>query len=128
VPQEIRRSVKLWVGVCRRRSSEPEYQHKLKGAGFESIEIEATRIYSVNDAREFLGAAGIDVDAIAPQVESAFISVFVRTKKPKVISACCGPSVLRVDLRQMCTVLRLKCGPLKINITAMSSQSSISGI
>jgi len=83
VPQEIRRSIELWVGCVAGALSESEYQEKLKAAGFESVEIEATRIYNVDDAREFLGAAGIDVDVIAPQVEGKFISAFVRAKKPR---------------------------------------------
>ena len=92
VPQEIRRSVELWVGCVAGALSETEYRDKLKAAGFESIEIEATRVYNLGDAREFLGAAGIDVDAIAPQVEGKFISAFVRAKKPVGASACCGPT------------------------------------
>jgi SAM-dependent methyltransferase len=92
VPQEIRRSVELWVGCVAGALSENEYREKLKSAGFESIEIEATRIYNVEDAREFLGAAGIDVNAIAPQVEGRFISAFVRAKKPGTVSECCGPT------------------------------------
>jgi arsenite methyltransferase len=92
VPQEIRRSIELWVGCVAGALSENEYREKLAAAGFESIEIEATRIYNVDDAREFLGAAGIDVEAIAPQVEGKFISAFVRAKKPAVASACCGPA------------------------------------
>jgi SOS response regulatory protein OraA/RecX len=62
---------------------ESEYRSKLAAAGFEEIEIEATRVYSVGDARQFLATKGIDVDAIAPQVEGKFASAFVRAKKPK---------------------------------------------
>ena len=43
-----------------------EYRDKLAKAGFERIEIEPTRIYSVEDARAILSGQGIDVDAIAP--------------------------------------------------------------
>ena len=48
-----------------------EYREKLTVAGFEQIEIEPTRIYRVEDAREFLSAEGVDVDAIAPQVDES---------------------------------------------------------
>jgi SAM-dependent methyltransferase len=41
-----------------------------------------TRIYRVDDAREFLSSAGIDVDAIAAQVDEKFMSAFVRAVKP----------------------------------------------
>jgi hypothetical protein len=64
----------------------------VEATGVESIEIVPTRIYNVDDAREFLGAAGIDVDAIAPQVEGKFISAFVRAQKPATAVACCGPT------------------------------------
>jgi hypothetical protein len=82
VPPEIRRSIELWVGCVAGALTENEYREKLHAARFESIEIEATRIYNVDDARDFLKAAGIDADSIASQVEGKFISAFVRARKP----------------------------------------------
>ncbi len=82
VPSEIRRSIELWVGCVAGALSETEYKDKLAAAGFESIDIEVTRVYDVNDAREFLRSSGIDADAIAPQVKDKFISAFVRAQKP----------------------------------------------
>lgn len=82
VPNEIRKSLELWVGCVAGALSETEYKDKLAAAGFESIDIEATRVYDVNDAREFLRSSGIDADAIAPQVKDKFISAFVRAQKP----------------------------------------------
>ncbi len=82
VPADIRRNVELWVGCIAGAMEESEYRSKLTAAGFAEIEIEPTRVYSVHDAREFLEAEGIDVDAIAPQVEGKFASVFVRARKP----------------------------------------------
>src|SRR5271170_5070196 len=82
VPAEIRKNMELWVGCVAGAMEESEYRAKLADAGFEEIEIEATRVYSVGDARQFLAAKGIDVDAIAPQVEGKFVSAFVRAKKP----------------------------------------------
>jgi len=61
---------------------EGEYLAKLSQAGFEAISIEPTRIYRVEDARELLSSQGIDVEAIAPQVDGKFMSGFVRAKKP----------------------------------------------
>ena len=46
------------------------------------IEIEPTRVYRVEDARQFLTAKGVDVDGIAPQVDGKFASAFIRAKKP----------------------------------------------
>jgi SAM-dependent methyltransferase len=87
VPEEIRKSMELWVGCVAGALSEAEYREKLTAAGFESVDIEVTRVYDVNDAREFLRTGGIDADAIAPQVQNKFISAFVRAQKPK--ANCC---------------------------------------
>ena len=92
VPQEIRKSMELWVGCMAGALSDADYQHKLAAAGFESIDIEATRVYKIEDAREFLGAAGIDEECVAPKVQDKFISAFVRAKKPCQSAPCCGPS------------------------------------
>ncbi|HKD80793.1 MAG TPA: arsenite methyltransferase [Candidatus Angelobacter sp.] len=82
VPEEIRRSMLLWVGCIAGALSDEEYQAKLAGAGFEQIEIEPTRVYSVEDARTVLAGQGLDVDALAAQVEGKFMSAFVRAVKP----------------------------------------------
>jgi arsenite methyltransferase len=79
---EIRQSVLLWVGCIAGALDEHEYRSKLAAAGFEHIEIEPTRIYRVEDAREFLSGHNIDVDALAPQVDGKFLSAFVRALKP----------------------------------------------
>jgi arsenite methyltransferase len=82
IAPEIRRSVSLWVGCVAGAMEDGEYRGKLSAAGFEQIDIEATRIYRVEDAREFLAAEGIDADAIAPQVDGKFMGAFVRATKP----------------------------------------------
>ena len=93
ITPEIRQSVLLWVGCVAGALGDDEYRNKLSAAGFEQIEIEPTRIYRVEDAREFLSAAGIDAAAIAPQVDGKFMSAFVRAVKPKTESkSCCGPT------------------------------------
>lgn len=79
---EIRQSVLLWVGCVAGALTEDEYRSKLAAAGFEQIEIEATRIYRAEDARDLLSAEGIDVDAIAPEVDGRFMSAFIRAVKP----------------------------------------------
>ena len=79
---EIRKSVLLWVGCIAGALDENDYRNKLAAAGFEQIQIEPTRVYRVEDAREFLSDRNIDVDAIAPQVDGKFMSAFVRAVKP----------------------------------------------
>jgi len=83
IAPEVRQSVLAWVGCIAGALDEKEYRGKLATAGFEQIEIEPTRIYRVEDAREFLSSSGIDVDAIAAQVDGKFMSAFVRAVKPK---------------------------------------------
>ena len=97
VPAEIRKNVELWIGCIAGAMEESEYRAKLSTAGFEGIEIEPTRIYKIEDARQFLEATGIDVETIAPQVEGKFASAFIRAKKPiakkeAANSSCCGPT------------------------------------
>jgi arsenite methyltransferase len=94
IAPEIRQSVLLWVGCVAGALRETQYQEKLAAAGFEQIEIEPTRIYRVEDAREFLSAEGVDVDAIAPEVDGKFMSAFVRATKPGAVSkpSCCAPT------------------------------------
>jgi arsenite methyltransferase len=92
VPAEIRKNMELWVGCIAGALSDTEYSEKLSAAGFVSVEIEPTRVYSIEDAREFLEAAGIDAASIAPKVQDKFISAFVRASKPVSAKACCGPT------------------------------------
>jgi len=88
MPEEVRKSVLLWVGCVAGALSEHDYLNKLSAAGFTSVEIEPTRIYRIEDARAFLAAAGIDVDAVAQQADGKFMSAFIRATKP---GGCCAP-------------------------------------
>ena len=89
IPAEVRKNVELWVGCIAGALRDSEYIDKLKAAGFGQVEIEPTRVSNVEDARTFLTGEGVDVDAIAPQVDGKFMSAFVRATKP---AACCGPT------------------------------------
>ncbi len=90
VPDAVRRSMELWVGCIAGALKDDEYIGKLTKAGFESVSIEPTRVYTVEDARQFLVGEGIDPDKIAPQIEGKFRSAFVRAVKPG--QDCCGPT------------------------------------
>ena len=82
--------MELWVGCVAGALEEQDYAAKLKAAGFTDVEIDAWRVYNVDDARAFLTEGGVDVDAMAPQVEGKFASAFIRATKPAAKS-CCGP-------------------------------------
>ncbi len=89
MPAEVQRSVELWVGCIAGALRDTDYISKVKAAGFQTVEIEPTRVYTADDARQFFSGQGIDVDSIAPQVDGKFMSAFVRATKP---AACCGPT------------------------------------
>jgi arsenite methyltransferase len=90
---ELRKSVLLWVGCIAGALEESEYRNKLAAAGFGNIEVEPTRVYRFEDAREFLSGHGLDVDALAPQIDGKFFSAFIRAVKPgDPPKACCGPT------------------------------------
>jgi SAM-dependent methyltransferase len=81
IPAVIRKNVELWIGCVAGALRDTDYASKLADAGFEDIAIEPTRIYDVADARQFLAGQGIDVEAIAAQVNGKFMSAFVRASK-----------------------------------------------
>jgi arsenite methyltransferase len=94
---EIRKNVLLWVGCIAGALEENEYRASLAAAGFTAIDIEPTRVYKIEDAREFLCGQGVDVDAVAPEVDGKFYSGFVRATKPTAAvelpaaKSCCAP-------------------------------------
>jgi arsenite methyltransferase len=92
VPAEIRESMELWVGCIAGALEEMDYVKRLAKSGFDAIDIEPTRIYSIEDARQFLTDEGVAVDAIAPLVLDRFMSAFVRAKKPagSCTPGCCS--------------------------------------
>jgi SAM-dependent methyltransferase len=93
ISPKVRESILLWVGCIAGALDETEYRDKLAAAGFEQIDIEPTRVYRAEDARDILSANGLDVDAIAADVDGKFFSAFVRAVKlRKTDTACCGPT------------------------------------
>ncbi len=83
--------MELWIGCIAGALEEADYESKLRAAGFSAIELQPWRVYDVEDARSFLTGAGIDVDAVAPQIDGKFASAFIRGRKPAASAACCGP-------------------------------------
>jgi arsenite methyltransferase len=96
VPADVRKSMELWVGCIAGALEEGEYRQKLQAAGFESIDVEPTRVYQAEEAREFLTAAGLDADVVGPQIKDRFMSAFIRGQKPVAAKCDCPPGC--VDL------------------------------
>lgn len=100
VPGAIRRNMELWIGCVAGALSDREYLDKLARAGFVDAAIEVTRIYGVDDAREFLAAQGAELQQLAMQVDGKFASGFIRVSKPLAAAmparaaasaiSCCG--------------------------------------
>ncbi len=95
MPLEVRRNLELWAGCVAGALEEREYQAKLERAGFDSVRIEPTRIYTAADARDLFEGTGLDLETIAPLVDGKFISAFVRATKPadpqsRCQSTCCS--------------------------------------
>jgi len=82
VPAEICHNVELWMGCIAGALEESAYRDKLVKAGFHDIEIVPTRIYRAEDAKDFLAGAGLNVEALAPQMDGKFMSAFIRARKP----------------------------------------------
>ena len=93
IDAEIRKSVLLWAGCVAGALEENEYGTKLSAVGFEQVRIEPTRVYRAEDAKDFLGGAGLKANVIS-QIDGKFMSAFVRAVKPKdaVAKSCCGPT------------------------------------
>jgi 2-polyprenyl-3-methyl-5-hydroxy-6-metoxy-1,4-benzoquinol methylase len=104
VPAAIKKSIELWVGCVAGALSDREYLDKLAAAGFEGAAIEVTRVYGVDDAREFLATQSAEVQSLAQEVDGKFVSGFVRAVKPAInaapalsesraaAAACCAPA------------------------------------
>jgi arsenite methyltransferase len=95
VPAGIRKSMELWVGCIAGALEEDEYREKLARAGFASVDVEPTRVYRVEEASEFLRAAGLDPETVGPQIAGKFIAAFLRAVKPAAKSPCCAPTCCR---------------------------------
>jgi SAM-dependent methyltransferase len=89
IPDAVRRSMELWVGCVAGALDESSYRDKLANAGFDSIELEPTRVYRFEDARQFLEDSGLSIDELARQLDGQVMSAFIRAIKPVVTRSCC---------------------------------------
>lgn len=83
VPADIRRSVELWAGCVAGALSDQDYVSKLEKAGFESIELEPTRIFYAADINQFLVQAGVDLNSVADELDGKFVSAIIRAERPE---------------------------------------------
>jgi SAM-dependent methyltransferase len=82
LPAEARLSMELWIGCVSGALEEQEYRDLLAGAGFVDIRMDPTRVYELQDVKEFLAGTGLDADRIASQLAGKVMSAFVRARKP----------------------------------------------
>ena len=92
VPGAVRRSMELWAGCIAGALEEESYRDKLTRAGFEGVELDPTRIYHADDAKQFLGEAGLSDETVLAQIDGRFMSAFVRARKPAAVAKTCCAS------------------------------------
>jgi 2-polyprenyl-3-methyl-5-hydroxy-6-metoxy-1,4-benzoquinol methylase len=91
IPDAVRRSMELWVGCVAGALEEGSYREKLARAGFEGVDLEPTRIYRADDARQFLAEADISDESVLADIDGRFMSAFVRAQKPVAAAkGCCA--------------------------------------
>jgi len=78
LPEPVMRSVELWAGCVSGALEENEYRSLLSEVGFRDVDVDPTRIYRADDARQLMeNADGIDFD----EIDGALMSAFVRATK-----------------------------------------------
>jgi arsenite methyltransferase len=82
LPDDVKKSMELWVGCVAGALGEEEFVGLLNRAGFVDASVEMTRTYSFEDARAFLVNTGLDMDKIANEVAGRVGAGFVRATKP----------------------------------------------
>src|SRR5689334_2344834 len=76
VPAAVRQSMELWVGCIAGALEESEFARLLEEVGFENPTFEPTRFYESKDAAGFLAKSGLDVEAVAQEIDGKFLSAF----------------------------------------------------
>ncbi len=84
LPDDIRRSMELWVGCVAGALSEADFLAYLADAGFTDASIEPTRVYEFVDAKAFLSETGLDADTLARDIDGRVMGAFIRARKPDV--------------------------------------------
>ena len=102
VPADVRSSMELWVGCIAGALGEQEFHQLMWEAGFESIDIEPTRIYEFEDAKTFLSGAGLDTEVLAREVGGRVMGAFIRAQKPVKATAAIAPEAQPTGTRSCC--------------------------
>ncbi len=99
IPDALRQNMQAWVGCIAGALDVDVYKTLLTTAGFEDIDIEVTRRYTVAEA-------GIDTSTLPSGWESAdgkIVSAFIRATKPVAVSSArCSDNVLSVSSTDGC--------------------------
>jgi SAM-dependent methyltransferase len=82
VPDDVRRSMELWVGCVAGALEDAEYTRKLQRAGFVDVEVDPWRVYDAAAARDFIAAGDLDASVPAGQLDGRVASAFIRATKP----------------------------------------------
>jgi SAM-dependent methyltransferase len=82
LPAEVADLLAAWTGCVAGALEQSDYRAKLAATGFVGVDIEPTRVFSAEDAHEFLAGQGLDADRLAPQLAGVVMSAFVRAVKP----------------------------------------------
>ena len=127
VPEQLRRDILLWAGCIAGALEENEYRLKLAAAGFEAVSIEPTRIYKIDDAREFLSGNGVDVDAIAPAVDGQVHERVRSSQKAREGRHGRGWGVLRADLLRILRRDRRLIGSSPVQKPSLRRRRRVSG-
>lgn len=82
VPDDVRRSMELWVGCVAGALEDATYTRKLARAGFVDVEVEPWRVYDAAAARDFIAAGDLDGSVPASRLDGRVASAFIRATKP----------------------------------------------
>jgi len=84
LPQALRADLESWAGCIAGALEEETYRQLLQVAGFQDIQVEVTRRYSLQDIAENGASASLAAlsEAERNEVEGKFVSAFVRARKP----------------------------------------------
>ena len=83
MPAPVQASMEAWCGCVAGALQDSEFTALLAAVGFVDVEIEPTRIYQFEDARQALAGTGLNVDALAQEIAGRVMGAFIRARKPR---------------------------------------------